>query len=135
MVKILDKPFLEKSWPAMEGLLLIHNKHEYDRAVEMLNRLLDEIGDNEDHPFYGLLEVLGTLIEHYEQEHYDFEPASGIDALKYLMKEHNVHQEDLPEIGSQGVVSEILNGKRQLNVNQIKKLSDRFKVSPEVFFD
>lgn len=135
MVKVIDNPVVEKSWLAMEGLLLIHNKQKYERAVETLNLLLDEIGDNEDHPLYGLLEVMGTLIECYEQENYDFKPASGVEALKFLMEEHNLHQEDLPEIGSQGVVSEILNEKRQLNVNQIKKLSERFKVSPEVFFD
>lgn len=40
---------------------------------------------------------------------------------------------DLPEIGSQGVVSEILNGKRELNVRQIRALADRFHVSPSVF--
>jgi HTH-type transcriptional regulator/antitoxin HigA len=49
------------------------------------------------------------------------------------MVEHDLKQSDLPEIGSQGVVSEILSGKRQLNVRQIKNLSKRFKVSPAVF--
>jgi HTH-type transcriptional regulator/antitoxin HigA len=49
------------------------------------------------------------------------------------MEEHNLKQSDLSEIGSQGVVSEILNGKRTLNVAQIKALSKRFKVSPAVF--
>ena len=135
MVKTIDHPSVKKSWPVVENFLLIHTKQEYEHAVETLHRLLDEIGDNENHRLYGLLEVLGTLIEHYEEEHLDIGSVSGRDALKYLMEEHHLHQNDLPEIGSQGVVSEILNGKRQLNVNQIKKLSERFKVSPEVFFD
>ena len=49
------------------------------------------------------------------------------------MEEHGIKQSDLTEIGSQGVVSEILSGRRQLNVRQIKLLSERFKVSPAVF--
>ncbi len=135
MVKLIDNPSVKKSWPVIEDILLIHNNREYDRAVEILNSLLDEIKDNESHALYGLLEVMGTLIEHYEHEHINFGEVYGVAALKYLMEEHHLRQDDLPEIGSQGVVSEILNGKRQLNVNQIKKLSERFKVSPEVFFD
>lgn len=135
MTKVIDNPAVKKSWPVVEEFLLIHTKQEYEQAVKTLNNLLDEIGDNENHPLYGLLEVMGTLIELYEQEHYSFETVFGIDTLKFLMKEHHLNQADLPELGSQGVVSEILNGKRQLNLQQIRKLSDRFKVSPEVFFD
>jgi HTH-type transcriptional regulator/antitoxin HigA len=49
------------------------------------------------------------------------------------MKEHGLTQSDLPEIGSQGVVSEILAGARELNVRQIRRLAKRFGVSPAVF--
>jgi len=133
MVKTMDAPVLKESWPAVESYLSIHNKHDYTLAVNMLNQLLDEVGGNEKHPLYGFLEVLGILIESYEVDHYDLNGATGTDALKYLMQEHDLHQGDLSDIGSQGVVSEILNGKRQLNVGQIQKLSERFKVSPAVF--
>ena len=49
------------------------------------------------------------------------------------MDEHGLTQSDLPEVGSQGVVSEIIHGKRDLNVRQIRALATRFKVSPSVF--
>jgi len=49
------------------------------------------------------------------------------------MEEHDLTQGDLPEISSQGVVSEILSGKRELNVRQIRALASRFQVSPAVF--
>ena len=49
------------------------------------------------------------------------------------MEGHGLRQSDLPEIGSQGVVSEILNGKRELNVRQIRELAKLFNVSPAVF--
>jgi len=133
MVKTISSSVLKKSWPLVEDYLSIHNKHDYQLAVNMLNQLLDEVGSNEKHPLYGFLEVLGIVIENYEAEHCDLDGASGADALKYLMQEHDLRQDDLPEIGSQGVVSELLNGKRQLNVNQIQKLSERFKVSPAIF--
>ena len=129
----MDEPVLEKTWPRVENYLSIHNKHDYELAVNMLNQLLDEVGDNEKHPLYGFLEVLGIVIENYESEHYKWDELEGVDVLKYLMQEHGLNQDDLPEIGSQGVVSEILNGKRELNVKQIQKLSDRFKVNPAVF--
>ena len=49
------------------------------------------------------------------------------------MEEHGLKQADLPEIGSQGIVSEVLSGKRELNVRQIRALAKRFHVSPAVF--
>jgi HTH-type transcriptional regulator / antitoxin HigA len=49
------------------------------------------------------------------------------------MEEHSLSQSDLPEIGSEGVVSEILNGKHSLNVRQIQALAERFNVSPATF--
>jgi len=53
--------------------------------------------------------------------------------LRYLMDEHGLRQSDLSEIGSQGVVSDVLHGKRQLNARQIRALAKRFGVSPAVF--
>jgi HTH-type transcriptional regulator/antitoxin HigA len=73
-------------------------------------------------------------VANYEETHYPIPAAPPQDVLAYLMAEHQLKQSDLPEIGSQGVVSEILRGKRQLNVRQIQALSQRFKVSAEVFF-
>ena len=50
-----------------------------------------------------------------------------------IMDEHGLTQSDLPEVGSQGVVSDILRGKRDLNIRQIRALAQRFHVSPAVF--
>jgi HTH-type transcriptional regulator/antitoxin HigA len=126
---------LKQQWLSIAPLLTIHNEEDYDAAVERLNTLLDEVGDDENHPLYSLLDTLGIIIEAYDNEHYPIPDCSGVDALIYLMQEHSLSQSDLPEIGSQGVVSEILNGKRKLNVRQIEALSKRFQVSPATFFD
>ncbi len=53
--------------------------------------------------------------------------------LSFLISEHGLKQADLPEIRSQGVVSEVLSGKRKLNLRQIQLLSERFNLSPVVF--
>lgn len=134
MVNILEKPGFRQAWSLVDKGLSIRTEADYNKAVEMLNKLLDEVGDDESHPLYNFLEVLGTLIESYEEDHVKIPDVPGREVLKYLMEEHGVTQADLPEVGSQGVVSEILRGKRELNTRQIKTISKRFGVSPAVFF-
>lgn len=103
------------------------------RMVAMLDALLDETAGDEAHPAMGLVDIVGDLIEDYETEHHPLPDVSGVQALKFLMEQHGLKQTDLREIGSQGVVSEILSGKRDLNVRQIRALSERFGVSPATF--
>ena len=124
---------IQSQWTAIRPILTISNEREYDLAVERLDELLDEIGTEESHPLYGLLDTLGTLIHAYEDEHHPMPEISGAEMLKFFMEEHQLTQSDLPEIGSQGVVSEILNSKRELNMRQIRALAGRFKVSAAVF--
>lgn len=120
-------------WEKISPLLTIRNEREYNAAVKRMNELLDEIGTDEKHPLYSLLDTLGTLIHAYEEEHYPIPESTGADVLHFLMEEHGLTQSDLPEVGSQGVVSEILNSKRELNVRQIRSLAKKFKVSPAAF--
>lgn len=121
-------------WAAIAPILSIRNEREYDQAVARLNHLLDEIGDNQRHPLYSLLDTLGTVISAYEESHHPIPEASARDVLRFLMDEHGLSQSDLPEVGSQGVVSEILSGRRELNTRQIRALAKRFGVSPAAFF-
>jgi HTH-type transcriptional regulator / antitoxin HigA len=124
-----------RHWASIAPLLSIRNDREHDRAVKVLNELIDEIGDNERHPLYGLLDTLGTVLHAYETQHFRMPATSGASVLKFLMEEHDLKQSDLPEVGSQGVVSEILRGRRELNTRQISALAKRFSVSPAVFFN
>lgn len=121
-------------WAILGPILTIRNEHEYQTAVETLNRLIDDVGTDEAHPLYDLLDTLGVVIGAYEDRHYPMPVSSGTGALAYLVQEHGLTQAELPEIGSQGVVSEILAGKSDLNVRQMRALADRFHVSPAVFF-
>ncbi|MBW1803885.1 MAG: helix-turn-helix domain-containing protein [Deltaproteobacteria bacterium] len=125
---------LAKVCPEIQPIFSVpHNKKDYNKLVNLLDSLIDEVGNNENHPLTSLMETIGSLIETYESQYINEIEGNPIDTLNALMEEHGLKQSDLSEIGSQGVVSEILSGKRQLNVRQIKILSKRFKVSPAVF--
>jgi len=110
------------------------NESEYDRLVSGLDELLEIIGEDEQHPLNRLAILIGDLICAYDQEHRPMPVVSGVETLRYLMREHGLHQRDLHEVGTQSVISEILSGKRQMNLRQVRQLSQRFGVPVEVFF-
>lgn len=124
---------LQQCWTQVSALLKIQDEQDYDLARARLNSLIDEVGTDERHPLYSLLDTLGAVVHAWEEQHYPMPELGGVDALRFLMEEHALTQADLPEVGSQGVVSEILGGKRTLNVRQIRALSKRFGVSPALF--
>jgi len=98
----------------------------YDALVDALDELLIVVGDDEDHPLASLASQLGDMIEAYDELHRPLPKVDGVEVLRNLMQEHGLSQGDLPEIGTQSVISEVLAGKRRLNVRHIRALSDRF---------
>jgi len=125
---------INKTWPSVaEYFSVPHDEGSYKRLVDILDELIDEVGNDENHPKALLMETIGLLIAEYEDKHIPVKDARPCEVLQYLMDEHEIKQTDLKEIGSQGVVSEILRGKRNLNVRQIKLLAKRFNTSPAVF--
>lgn len=112
----------------------ITRKAEYAAAIDHLNRLLDAGGANQSHPLAGIVELLGEVIHAYEKRQAPMVEAAPGEVLRYLMEEHGLKQVDLKdELGGQGIVSEILNGKREINIRQARKLAARFSVSAAVF--
>ncbi len=111
----------------------IRSKHQYRLVVKVMEFLADAVNDDPDHPLVGLLEILEVLIEDYDRLHHQLPPVSGVEVWRALMQEHGLRQGDFPEIGSQGVVSEILSGKRRLNKRHADLLARRFSV-PETLF-
>ena len=123
-----------KAWPTVKAIFSVpHSEKDYQALVKTLDNLIDEVGNKQNHKLAPVMETIGNLIENYEAQKYKINYSSPIEALKYLMQEHGLKQSDLKEIGSQGVVSEILTGKRTLNIEQVKKISNKFHVSPLVF--
>jgi HTH-type transcriptional regulator / antitoxin HigA len=82
-----------------------------------------------------LAALLTLLIEDFEGKRYKLPRAKPLELIEFLMEQHGLKQKDLVEVfGTPSIVSEVLNGKRDLNKTQIKRLSERFGVSPELFF-
>ena len=128
-------PDINIHWSAISPILTIRNEKEYERAIKLLNDLIAQIGTDEQHPLYDLLDTLGTLIGAYETEHYSIPSCSGSDVLTYLMEEHGLGVSDLPEIGTSEKIEAILNKEQALTLNQVQQLAQRFKVQPQVFLD
>jgi len=118
---------------AAQYLFVPKNEAECDQLIRLLDNLIDIVRDDETHPLANLMDVLGVLIETYETETIPEPPPDPVAVLQLLMEEHDLKQKDFPELGSQGVVSEILNGKRTLNLRQIKALSTRFRIPAAAF--
>lgn len=114
---------------------VIRSRAEYERAVAALDAIVDAIGEDEKHPLAELAEALSVFIEAYDKSHYPTPVPEPREMLRFLMEQNALTQSDLPELGSQGVVSEILSGKRSLNVRQISVLAKRFKLAPGVFLE
>ena len=69
----------------------------------------------------------------YETERHPIPDASPVDVLVFLMDQNGLKLEDLPEIGARSVVSDVLDGKKELDIRQVAKLSKRFGVPADTF--
>jgi HTH-type transcriptional regulator/antitoxin HigA len=112
---------------------VIRNEEEYDRAIEQIEKLLkkgDRISAEEDH----LLDLLSTLVEKYEDEHYPIEPSAPHEILQHLMEARDLKQKDIVHLfGSSGRASEAINGLRPISKIQAKALAEFFHVSTDIF--
>ncbi|MBC8175587.1 MAG: helix-turn-helix domain-containing protein [Candidatus Marinimicrobia bacterium] len=125
---------ITRTWPKVKEVVSVpHTKRQYNKMVKYLDILIDEVGNDQNHSLASLMETLGALIEAYEERFVPEPTGDPVSVLKMLMEEHGLKQKDMKEIGSQGVVSEVLNSKRKLNARQIQVLAKKFNVSPAVF--
>lgn len=111
----------------------IRTRRQYNLVVRAMEYLADLVNDDHKHPLVGLLEVFEVIVEDYDRIHHQIPSVSGAELLRNLMIERGLKQTDLPEIGSQGVVSEIISGKRRLNKRHAGLLSKRFSLPEELF--
>ena len=123
-----------ETFQELSGVRHIETEADYTEASELADALLEDGAMDEAHPQHSLFMVLSDLIYAYDQTHYPQQGVSGVDMLRFLMEQHGLRQSQLPEIGTQSVVSEILSGHRELTVNHIRGLSRRSAVSPAAFF-
>ena len=81
-------PEVQEQWTQIAPILSINNEKEYDQGVARLNELLDEVGTDEAHPLYTLLDTLGIVMQSYEETHHNIPDCSAAGVLSYLMEEH-----------------------------------------------
>ena len=124
---------LRQSWTQVSPLLEIRSEHDYDAAIDRLNVLIDEVGADEGHPLYSLLDTMGTVIHAWEERHHPIPTVRGADLLRFLMDEHDLTSSDLLEVGAPNAVTDILKDARELDAGQIRALAERFGVSPSTF--
>ena len=109
----------------------IETEEEYDRLLAVAERLT--FAKNRTPEERALYKLLVTLIEVYETENYPIE-SEPHEILQHVMESSGTRQADLVGIiGSSGVVSEVVNGKRAISKAQAKALGDYFKISPSLF--
>ncbi|TAJ13934.1 transcriptional regulator [Marinilabiliaceae bacterium JC017] len=109
---------------------LIKTDADYQRALNRLDELFDApIGSPESDE----ADILGLIIDEYEKKHYPIEAPDPIEAIKIRMEEMQLKQVDLiAELGGKNRVSEILNRKRKLTIEMIRKLTVRLNLSAEL---
>jgi len=120
---------------ATPGIKVPENDEDLDRLIALSDFIIDKMANDDDPGLETLLLVVGNLIEEYESQAPYQAGSDAVDILKMLMENHGLKQQDLTEIGSQGVVSEILSRKRPLNLRQVKALAERFGCSKAIFID
>jgi HTH-type transcriptional regulator/antitoxin HigA len=115
----------------------IENPTDHQKALDLMDQLIEDYAKHEP-----LIDLLCISIEKYENSAHEFliinqrlsEINSGISTLAILMEQHNLNTTDFQnEIGGKSLVSMILNQKRSLNLSHIRKLSERFQLSPQLF--
>src|SRR5690606_25414789 len=111
-------------------LKILRSAEDHKRAME---RMLSHMKENPTlgSPESEEMEILGLLIEKYEDEHYPVTPPDPIEAIKFTMDQQGLKKKDLiPYIGSASKVTEVLNGSRNLSLSMIRRLSEGLGISP-----
>jgi HTH-type transcriptional regulator / antitoxin HigA len=111
---------------------IIETEDEYESALSITERLTFQKDRSPEET--ALYKLLVTLIESYEIEHYALDESQPHEILQHIMESSDTRQADLVGVvGSSGVVSEIVNGKRSISKAQAKALGEYFKVLPSLF--
>lgn len=125
-----------QAWTAFQqsiGVTSIRTEADYAQARATIDALLDETGDDDDHPLADVLDYLADRVKAYEDENFHVPDAAPCEVLRFLMQQHGLRQDDLADCASQSRISDILNGRRAISKEIAKKLAKRFRVHADVF--
>jgi HTH-type transcriptional regulator/antitoxin HigA len=107
----------------------IKTEADYERTLADIERLW---GAAENTPEGDTLDILLTLVEAYEKDHYPMDPPEPVEAIKFRMDQMGLSRKDLePYIGARGRVAEVLNGQRKLSLTMIRRLHTHLHIPLE----
>ena len=115
------------------GIGPIRSQADYEAMRTLADQLVDQVDAQVGHPLSDLLDVVLELMESWEDDNIRVQEQSPKDMLSYLIKANGLKQTDLANIVSQGTLSNILRGKREISKQLAKKLAERFSVNVSVF--
>ena len=115
------------------GVTSVRSEVDYAQVRATIAALLDEVGDNEDHPLAEVLNYLADQVKAYEDAHFQIPAAEPNEVLRFLMEQHGLKQEDLGDCAPQSRISDILGGKRSISKEIAKRLAHRFHVRADLF--
>jgi HTH-type transcriptional regulator/antitoxin HigA len=120
-----------KVWHAVIGVDRIQTEEEYDHVQAILDMVIDAARDDESHPLAPVMDYLGSLIEDYDEVHYNWPPLTPAQIVQVKMEERGLHLQDVADCAPPGRMAEILSGKRALTKAIAKKLAKRFGLPPD----
>ena len=114
----------------MSELKPIRSEADHNRSMTELEGLW---GAKEGTPESDRLDVLATLIDVYEAEHFPMDPPDPIEAIKFRMEQQGITRKDLePLIGTRARVAEVMNRKRSLSIDMIRRLHKGLGISADI---
>lgn len=115
------------------GVGVVRSEQDYARANALIEHIIDEIGEDEDHPLAEVLDLIDDQVIAYEARTVEIPDADPREVLRFLMESHGLRQEDLADCAPQSRISDILNGRRTISKGIAKALAQRFKMKAYVF--
>jgi HTH-type transcriptional regulator/antitoxin HigA len=110
------------------NVIVIENENDLNEARELVSRLMG----SDDPTDRARLRAQALMLQEYEAKRWPVEPASPAEIIQYLMEQHDLTPADMaPILGTRSRVSEVLNGRRPLNLSMIKRLRTTFHISAD----
>lgn len=121
------------SWDAVNTVLglsaPVRDEAHYAELLAFVEECFERFGAQDSHPIWALVDIVAQRIKAYEDRLHPWPDASTpATRLTFLMDQHGLRQSDLPKVSAQSVVSDVLSGKRKLNLRQTQALARRFGV-------
>jgi HTH-type transcriptional regulator/antitoxin HigA len=131
-----DLPELADAWLLLQRyapLRPLDNEQEFERTCALGDKLAEVVGDDHAHPLYSLFQLVTHLIEQWEDKHVRLPDAPPREVLRCLLEANDLKPNELVDIASETVLSEILSGRSDIGEDLAKRLAERFRVDVSAF--